>query len=155
MVGVVLGSIIGAAAALLYAPQAGTETRRTIRSRADQARERASEVTHKVQHRVEEATGQARHRVDELRSQAVEVVGRGKEWSDRQRQAVRSAVDAGKRAYTETKSELHEHGAPPESGASDAAASLRDLQAEPEAVQSVDISTSEDEGGSSGGAAGA
>ncbi|MBM3458383.1 MAG: YtxH domain-containing protein, partial [Armatimonadetes bacterium] len=35
VIGVVIGGVLGAAAALLLAPAAGSETRRVIRSRAD------------------------------------------------------------------------------------------------------------------------
>jgi gas vesicle protein len=43
LVGLVMGGLIGAAVALLYAPQSGEETREAIRTRSIELREQATE----------------------------------------------------------------------------------------------------------------
>jgi gas vesicle protein len=43
LVGLVVGGLIGAAVALLYAPQSGEETREAIRTRSIELREQATE----------------------------------------------------------------------------------------------------------------
>lgn len=108
ILGIVIGSVIGAAAALVLAPAAGSETRRVLRSRADeararsaemanQARDRASEVGRQVQDRVQDVTGEARHRITDLREASHAPV----DWAEQQREAVLRAWEAGRQAYAE------------------------------------------------------
>lgn len=66
----VLGAIAGAATALLWAPQAGDETRRLIAEKAREGREKASEAAHK-----------------------------SREFVDRQREHLSGALERGKEAY--------------------------------------------------------
>jgi gas vesicle protein len=70
----VLGAVAGAAVALLWAPAAGEDTRRRIREKADEARERANEVARQ-----------------------------GREFIDRQRETFSTALDRGKEAYHRTR----------------------------------------------------
>ncbi|MBI4540633.1 MAG: YtxH domain-containing protein [Gemmatimonadetes bacterium] len=56
--GLVLGAVIGAGAALLFAPQSGRRTRRIIRRRAEELAESAGD-------RWQELAGGARGKVDE------------------------------------------------------------------------------------------
>lgn len=65
-----LGAIAGAATALLLAPQSGEETRRALAEKARQGREKAGEAAQK-----------------------------GKEFLDRQREGLATAVERGKEAY--------------------------------------------------------
>ena len=71
----VLGAVAGAAAALLMAPASGEETRRVIKERADEARERANEAARQ-----------------------------GREFIDRQRESLSTALERGKDAYTRARS---------------------------------------------------
>jgi len=66
----ILGAVAGAAAALLFAPATGEETRRLLAERAREGRDKASEA----------AT-------------------RGREFVDRQREGIAQAIDRGKEAY--------------------------------------------------------
>jgi gas vesicle protein len=68
------GTVLGAAAALLWAPTSGEDARRRIRERADEARERANEA--------------ARH---------------GREFIERQRDTLSTAFERGKEAYHRTR----------------------------------------------------
>jgi gas vesicle protein len=66
----VLGAIAGAAAALLWAPQTGEETRRLLADKAREGREKAAEAAQK-----------------------------SREFVDRQRDTLQTALDRGKEAY--------------------------------------------------------
>jgi gas vesicle protein len=65
-----LGAIAGAATALLWAPQTGEETRRLLADKAREGREKAAEAAQK-----------------------------SKEFVDRQRDTLQTALDRGKEAY--------------------------------------------------------
>jgi gas vesicle protein len=130
MIGVIVGSAIGAAAALLYAPMAGTETRLLIKEKAgeagtqagelaQQARARATEVAHQAQERIGEVKGQIQTKATEVKdqiqtrageigNQAQGIVDRGRHMIDTQREAVVAAVDAGKQAFQQKQSELQQ-----------------------------------------------
>ncbi|MBV8477835.1 MAG: YtxH domain-containing protein [Acidobacteria bacterium] len=77
--GIGLGTILG----VLYAPLAGTETRRAIRQKA------------------EEGTEYVRSRARDARQQAREWADRGREVLNQQRDQFRSAYEAGRQAYHE------------------------------------------------------
>ena len=74
---------IGAAVAILYAPQSGSETREILMAKAEEGRE------------------YVRNRAKQAREQAEEWAGRGKEVFNQQKDQFRSAVEAGRRAYRE------------------------------------------------------
>lgn len=130
VIGVAIGSAVGAAAALLYAPQSGAETRQFIGEKADEvkvrgteyagiAREKASEAVDVTKQKAaalaEQATSKMRETTDQVKARAGSVVEDAKETLDksmgmveRQTEAVKSAVEAGKQAYVEKSKELHE-----------------------------------------------
>jgi len=76
---------IGAAIALLLAPRSGEETREYLRERYDDARDLAQ------------------RKARELRERTGELVEKGKDFVDKQRESVEAAVDAGKQAYRDEK----------------------------------------------------
>lgn len=80
-----LGAAIGAAAALLFAPRSGEETRKLIMTRA---REGADNMA-----------GQTRT----LKEKTSEYLDRGKEIVQQQRDSLNAALEAGKKAYREEK----------------------------------------------------
>ena len=130
LVGVIIGSALGAAAALLYAPATGTETRQLLKDKtteaidqanemAQQARVRVNEVAQQTQTRMgevrdqvrtrtDEVTGTVRAKAGELSQQAQQAVDRGRHAVEVQKEAVLSAVEAGKQAYQEKQSELQQ-----------------------------------------------
>lgn len=83
--GLLMGGIIGAAVALLMAPQSGEETRKLIR-------ERGIELYDKGEEALEKAATEARTRADELtkmaREQATELRGRAEQLRTRGEAAV-------------------------------------------------------------------
>ena len=86
------GGLIGSLLGLLFAPMAGRETREKIREASVDARDR----TVSTAHRAKEATSE---RVTEL-------VDKGKARVDDATESVKAAVEAGKTAFVEKKSEL-------------------------------------------------
>lgn len=141
IIGVVVGSVIGAAAALLLAPQSGEATRTQIAEKAgeardktvelaqqardktaevagqarakatevtEQARAKATDALHQAQGKVEEVSAQVRDRAAALGQQTQEVVDRGKQTVEGHVDALKAGLDAGKEAFQEKQSALHE-----------------------------------------------
>jgi gas vesicle protein len=89
LAGLGLGALVG----VLYAPRAGSETRDTLRSKAEEGRD------------------YMRNRARQAREQATDWVDRGREVLNQQKDQFRSAYEAGRQAY-------HEATAGDESGSS-------------------------------------
>jgi gas vesicle protein len=83
-----LGALLGAGVALLFAPRSGAETQQQIKDRATKMRDAAEEKVREVQRQLED-------RIDHART---EVRGRVEQ--------VREAVEAGRDAAREARSEL-------------------------------------------------
>ncbi len=79
--GLLMGGIIGAATALLMAPQSGEETRRLLRERGIELRDMSTEALEKAaaeaRSRAEELTRMARQQADEMRGQAQQMRSKG------------------------------------------------------------------------------
>lgn len=76
-----LGGVVGAGLALLFAPQSGVETRRKIKELKDETVEKASEIASQVKGKV------------------VSTVEKGKEILEEKKSALSAAIEAGKEAY--------------------------------------------------------
>jgi gas vesicle protein len=94
-----LGVAIGAGMALLLAPRSGADTRRMIGSRARRAGERVRSVATDV---ADDVTSQ----VNEVRDRVTERVGAARNAVRRGQDQVLDAVDAGRYAASEARSEL-------------------------------------------------
>ena len=97
--GFFVGALVGAAAALLFAPQSGDETRTLIRERGIELGQRAGEMSDEARRRAEELQVQARERAVGLQSQA-------KERAEELQGKVKQAVEEGKAAAAEKRQEL-------------------------------------------------
>jgi gas vesicle protein len=69
LAGVLIGGLVGAAAALLFAPQSGEETRTQIRDKSIEIRDRAEVTLDGAKVKMNESVESARTRVDELSQQ--------------------------------------------------------------------------------------
>ena len=81
LAGLGMGALVG----LLFAPQAGEDTRKYLSQKAEEGRE------------------YAQRKARELRERAEDLVDRGKDVVDRQRESLNAAFDAGKEAYQREK----------------------------------------------------
>jgi gas vesicle protein len=66
LIGVILGGLVGAAVALLYAPQSGEETRAAIRDKSIELKEQAAEQATYLKE-------QAQQRIDALQQQVTDL----------------------------------------------------------------------------------
>lgn len=97
--GFLVGALVGAAAAMLFAPQSGEETRVVIRDKGIELKDRAEELSEEARRRAEEVQGQAKTRAQELSMQAK---GKAKEIQTR----VKEAIEEGKATATKKKADL-------------------------------------------------
>lgn len=96
--GLLIGSLVGAAAMLLFAPRSGQETRAEIRDKAAQLRDRTTET-------VKDTVSQMKSRAFELKESALddaaELKQRGKLTAHQQLERASQAVDTGKQRIEE------------------------------------------------------
>jgi gas vesicle protein len=114
MVGFVIGALVGAAAALIMAPQSGEETRQQIRDKGVELKGQAEDELRAAIARAETAAEQARARMLELQA---ELEARSKaavddarkqvtDLADETKGRVSKAVEQGKAAARKTREEL-------------------------------------------------
>lgn len=84
----VLGTVTGAAVALLMAPASGEETRRKIGDKAREGADRAREVA---------------DRAREMADKARDVAGQGRDLWNRQRETIATAIERGREAYQQAR----------------------------------------------------
>jgi gas vesicle protein len=94
-----LGSLVGATIALLYAPTSGDQTRRRIR-------EKGGEVQENLRNQYGKFSDKAEIEVSRFKDRVNDRVVKAKDYYDRQKAKVREAVDEGRRAYEEEEKEL-------------------------------------------------
>lgn len=64
--GIILGAVLGGAAALLYAPQAGEDTRKQIKTKIDELEEELEKMRIKLKEKGTELKEDAREKIKEL-----------------------------------------------------------------------------------------
>lgn len=96
--GFLVGSAIGAATALLFAPRSGEETRAEIREKAVELRDRTSET---VKDTVSQAKSKAYEITDSVLEKAEELTQRGRHTMDRQLDRATEAVETGREKVQE------------------------------------------------------
>lgn len=99
--GFLVGVLVGAAAALLFAPQAGEETRTLIRDKGIELRERADDLSGEARKRAEELQGQVKGKAGELQTKVQEAVDEGKTAATKKKEELLSQLDAGQPAATD------------------------------------------------------
>lgn len=70
LAGFVIGGLVGAATALLLAPQSGEETRMVIRDKSIELKDKATETAEEARKRAEHVAEEAKTKADELAKQA-------------------------------------------------------------------------------------
>ncbi|MBN1665745.1 MAG: YtxH domain-containing protein [Anaerolineales bacterium] len=70
LAGFVIGGLVGAATALLLAPQSGEETRMVIRDKSIELKDKATETAEEARKRAEHAAADAKAKAEELSQQA-------------------------------------------------------------------------------------
>ena len=101
--GFVIGGLVGAAVALILAPQSGEETRAQIRERSIELKERAGELAVEARQKAEELSEEARKRAEELSAETRKKV---EGIIAEARVRVEEAIEEGKRAAVQKKEEL-------------------------------------------------
>ena len=96
--GFLVGSVIGVATALLFAPRSGEETRAEIRGKAFELRDRTTET---VKDTVSQAKSRAYEIKDTVAEKAEELKQRGKHVVNRKLDDVSQAAETGKQRVNE------------------------------------------------------
>jgi len=99
VLGMLMGAAVGAAVAILYAPQSGPETRGLLK-------EKAGEVKDKTAQAVDTAKTRAREVTENVTTSAQQLVEKGRTTVGTKVSAVQAAVDAGRQAFQEKQTEL-------------------------------------------------
>ena len=98
LTGFLVGSAIGAATALLFAPRSGEETRAEIRDKAVELRDRTTDT---VKDTVSQAKSKAYEIKDTVYEKAEELKQRGKHTANEQLDRVSQAAEVGKQKVKE------------------------------------------------------
>lgn len=89
--GLIIGSFVGAAFAILLAPQTGEETRDFIRGKAHEAKNKAVDLAYDMKDRASTVA-------DDLRAQADQLAQMSRQAYDSARAKINDAVDTGRQA---------------------------------------------------------
>lgn len=101
--GFVIGGLVGAAVALILAPQSGEETRAQIKEKSIELKTRAGELAVEARQRAEELSEEARQKAEELSS---ETRKRIEEIIADARVRIEEAIEEGKKVATKKKEAL-------------------------------------------------
>jgi gas vesicle protein len=96
--GFLVGSVIGVATALLFAPRSGEETRAEIRDRAVDLRDRTTDTVNQT---VSQAKSKAYEIKDTVQQKAQEVTERGRQKLTKQLDRASEALDNGKKTASD------------------------------------------------------
>jgi gas vesicle protein len=96
LAGFIFGGLVGAATALLLAPQSGEETRTIIHDRSIELKDKAAEKAETARIKAESAAAEARARADDLakltQEKAIEFKKKGQEVYEAQKSKISSVV---------------------------------------------------------------
>lgn len=99
LTGIVLGTAVGAAAALLLAPQSGQETREVIRERGIEIKNRAENAGEASLQHAQDLRDQALHQADQAQTSGRHVI-------EEQGARLQKAFDQGKQVYETKRDDL-------------------------------------------------
>ena len=95
----ILGALVGAGLALLFAPKTGEETQEELRERARQLRSAAEERVKEAQRQLEERLDEAREGVSQRYDEVVEAVEAGRSAAADARRDLEDRLERSKAAY--------------------------------------------------------
>lgn len=108
--GFIIGGLVGAAVALILAPQSGEETRTLIHDRSIELKDKAAEKAETARIKAEAAAAEARARADELakltQEKANEIVKKGQEAYQTQKSKIESVVQKKGKSDADESSEV-------------------------------------------------
>lgn len=96
-----IGGLIGAAAALLYAPKSGEETRREIKKRAKELKKKTVRAAEDLYEEIEELSDTLKRKIEELKQ-------KGQDLSEDARKEVLAQIDKLSKVVEEKKRKLLE-----------------------------------------------
>lgn len=94
-----VGTLVGAGLALLFAPQSGEETQEEIKTRARKLKDAAEEKMREAQHTLEERLDEARHGVETRVESVREAVESGRHAAREAREELGQRLERSKAAY--------------------------------------------------------
>ncbi len=94
-----IGGVLGASLALLYAPQPGELTRREMRQKAERTIIRANRLEEELKHTISQL-------IENLNLKISQVIEEGKHLADEKKQEILSALEFGKAALEEERYKL-------------------------------------------------
>jgi len=102
LAGFFVGALVGAAAAFLFAPQSGEETRTIIREKGIEIKDRADDLSVEARKRAEEIQAQAKGKAEEVQSKVKEAVEEGKTAATKRKEDLLSQLEATAAAKEDT-----------------------------------------------------
>lgn len=93
LAGFIVGGLVGAAVALLFAPQSGEETRTLIREKGVELGERADQVNAEARRKAEEIQLQAKDKAGEFQGKMKQAVEDGKAAAAKKREDLLSQLE--------------------------------------------------------------
>ena len=96
--GLLIGSLVGAATMLLFAPRSGEETRAEIRDKAIELRDRTTET---VKDTVSQAKSKANELKENVKDKATEIKERGKQTAQQKLERISQAAETSKQRVQE------------------------------------------------------
>ena len=116
--GLITGSVIGALAALLYAPKSGREFRQDISDKKNElmddaelmlmnAKEKASNIISEARQKAESLLNQGKEKVESLTGKTSSMISENKEKLEEGATKIKDAVKSGVNAYSDERNKLH------------------------------------------------
>jgi gas vesicle protein len=85
LMGLLAGTVLGAGLGMLFAPKAGSETRRQLSEQANRLRSTASDTYNQASEKVQQTYNQASEKLNQASERVHQIVDRGREAYDRAR----------------------------------------------------------------------
>ena len=112
--GTLIGGLVGATVALLYAPRSGQETRTVIKEKSLELKDKAVETGEELRHKAQDFADQTKARIEETadatKEKAIDLQHRGQAFIDKQREQIQRAIQSGKKSMTQPEEAVLENG---------------------------------------------